>query len=84
MLLQMILDSRALLESGHAAELDGITRGINGLGRHGSSSGGNDHTDKKKPTRKPASANGDVEEGGAAFAQRIGVVFRYDTVKNKL
>ncbi|CAM9703054.1 unnamed protein product, partial [Pylaiella littoralis] len=75
MLLQMILDSRALLKPGQASELDDITRGMNRLGGDGSSSGNSEHPEKMAARMLQSSATAGAEASGAAFAQRIGVIF---------
>lgn len=67
--LQMVLDSRSLLrECGYEDEIDGIIHEMVGVGIQD-----NDATDGSENTKKPSA----VKTGaGAAFATRIGVIFR--------
>lgn len=67
MLLQMILDSRELMDSP-----DGITRRMGSLGGLGDSSGG---TERAGSATGKAAGDRDAEDCGAVFAQRIGVIF---------
>ncbi len=77
MLLQMILDSRSLLEA-EPKGADGIARGVGSMDIGGGTGGGSSEESKepgskKKNARKKASAKAGLP--GAAFAQRVGVIF---------
>ncbi len=68
-LLQMVLDSRSLLqECGYADEVDGIIHEMGGVGIQG-----NDATNASENTKKSSAAKAGA---GAPFATRIGDIFR--------
>lgn len=91
MLLQMILDSRSLLEEGGPADADDVTCDMDALAVGGGSGdspsvqAGREKRHKKKKAPKklgktpaeasPGKANAEASPGGVAFAQRIGVIF---------
>ena len=83
MLLQMILDSRSLLEA-TSAGADDVTRGMDGLGLGGGTGGSAQSSEEKKgPGKKKKNASQEASDKtstkaspqSAAFAQRIGMIF---------
>lgn len=71
-LLQLFLDSRSLLKSNCSAEVDGIAARMEALGVQSG-----ERQDDESPQLKGVPAQGKAEASGAAFAQRIGVIFRW-------
>eukprot|EP00752_Nemacystus_decipiens_P011513 g10223.t1 len=73
-LLQLLLDSRSLLESSASAGVDGIAAGVKAVHIQG---GEHEKEAEHLPPRRGAVVEGQPGAGGGgAFAQRIGVIFR--------
>ena len=70
-LLQLFLDARCLLESDRSTDVEGITAGVKAVDVEGG-----EYKDGERPPLKGESIQGKAKASVAAFAQRIGVIFR--------